>query len=82
VTTLHFRKSSYSGQGQNCVEVAHLPTDFHKSSYSGQDQNCFEAAPLPRAAAMRDSKQPEREHLSFPAGEWAAFLAAARRGEL
>ncbi len=25
MTTLDFRKSSYSGQGQNCVEVAGLP---------------------------------------------------------
>lgn len=55
---------------------------FRKSSYSGQDVNCVEAAPLPRGAAVRDSKQPERGHLSFPADEWAAFLAAARRGEL
>lgn len=24
-TTMHFRKSSYSGSGNNCVEVADLP---------------------------------------------------------
>ncbi|MFE9245044.1 DUF397 domain-containing protein [Nocardiopsis sp. NPDC006938] len=41
-----WRKSSYSGHGQNCVEVAHIPV-FHKSSYSGHDQNCVEVAHVP-----------------------------------
>lgn len=43
---LEFRKSSYSGQSQNCVEVAHIP-DFRKSSYSGVNGNCVEVAHLP-----------------------------------
>ncbi|MBB4933885.1 hypothetical protein F4561_004705 [Lipingzhangella halophila] len=44
---LVFRKSSYSGQEPNCVEVAHLPPQFRKSSYSGASQNCLEVAPVP-----------------------------------
>lgn len=57
------------------------PLRFRKSSYS-QPQNCVEVADLPRGAAVRDSQNPERGHLAFPAAEWSAFLTAARRGEL
>ncbi|GAB3445531.1 DUF397 domain-containing protein [Streptomonospora sediminis] len=44
---LRFRKSSYSGQGVNCVEVAHIPTTFRKSPHSGQAPNCVEVANHP-----------------------------------
>ena len=75
---LVFHKSSYSGQEPNCVEVAHIPANFRKSSYSGHGQNCVEVADLPCGAALRDSKNPERGHLPFPASEWDAFLTLAR----
>ncbi|WP_075925663.1 DUF397 domain-containing protein [Nocardiopsis sp. CNR-923] len=65
-------------QGPDCVEVAHIPTDFRKSSYSGHDQNCVEVADLPCGAAVRDSKNPSRCHLPFPSAEWDAFLNATR----
>ena len=68
---LEFRKSSYSAQDQDCVEVAHIPTNFRKSS-------CVEVADLACGAAVRDSKNPGRGHLPFPAAEWDAFLATAR----
>ena len=76
MTELHFRKSSYSGQDQNCVEVAQVP-DFRKSSYSAQRQECVEVAELPCGAAIRDSKHPTAGHLPFPASEWTGFLTAA-----
>lgn len=79
---LRFRKSSYSGQGVDCVEVAPIPPSFRKSSYSGHDENCVEVADLPAGAALRDSKHPDAGHLAFPAGEWDAFLDAARAAEL
>ncbi|GAA3760908.1 DUF397 domain-containing protein [Salinactinospora qingdaonensis] len=76
---LVFRKSSYSsGNSQNCVEVAHLPTDFRTSSYSGHAQNCVEVADLPCGAAVRDSKHPELGHLAFSAAEWSAFLTTLK----
>jgi len=75
---LIFYKSSYSGQDVNCVEVAHIPTNFRKSSYSGQAPNCVEVADLPCGAAVRDSKHPGAGHLPFPASEWSGFLNAAR----
>ncbi|GAB3700511.1 DUF397 domain-containing protein [Nocardiopsis oceani] len=78
-TDLEFRKSSYSGHGQDCVEVAHIPTDFRKSSYSGAGQNCIEVADLPCGAAVRDSKRPDAGHLPFPASEWTGFLRTALR---
>ncbi|MFL1446717.1 DUF397 domain-containing protein [Nocardiopsis protaetiae] len=74
---LVFQKSSYSGHGQNCVEVAHIPTDFRKSSYSGQGPDCFEVADLPCGAAVRDSKHVEAGHLPFSSPEWTAFLRSA-----
>ncbi|MFE1099697.1 DUF397 domain-containing protein [Nocardiopsis alba] len=77
-SALVFRKSSYSGQGQNCVEVAQIPTTFRKSSYSGRGQDCVEVAGLPSAAAIRDSKHPDAGHLPFPAAEWSVFLRTAR----
>ena len=76
-TALNFRKSSYSGHAQNCVEVAHIPAAFHKSSYSSDRIDCVEVADLPCGAAIRDSKHPDAGHLPFPAAEWAGFLSAA-----
>ncbi len=81
INNLVFRKSSYSGHGQNCVEVAHIPTGFRKSSHSGQGQNCVEVADLPCGAAVRDSKHPTKGHLPFPAAEWDAFLTIARTSQ-
>jgi len=42
--TLPFRKSSYSAQDQNCVEVATLPVKYRKSSHSAHSPNCVEVA--------------------------------------
>lgn len=78
MTDLVFRKSSYSGQDQDCVEVAHIPTGFRKSSHSGQGQNCVEVAGLHCGAAVRDSKNPAKGHLPFSSSEWTAFLTIAR----
>jgi hypothetical protein len=74
---LEFRKSTYSAQDQNCVEVAQIPTTFRKSTHSGRDQNCVEVGSLLCGAALRDSKHPDAGHLPFPKGEWASFLTTA-----
>lgn len=48
MTELSFRKSSYSGASENCVEVAEVPAGFRKSSYSGETGgNCVEVAHIP-----------------------------------
>ncbi|MGW5876364.1 DUF397 domain-containing protein [Nocardiopsis terrae] len=77
IVQLEFRKSSYSAQGQECVEVAHIPASFRKSSYSSDRVNCVEVADLPCGAAVRDSKHPTAGHLPFPSSEWSGFLSAA-----
>lgn len=58
-----------------------IDLQFRKSSYSNP-QNCVEVADLPSGAAVRDSKDPDAGHFAVPASEWAAFLDAARHGEL
>ncbi len=55
---------------------------FRKSSYSSSNIECVEVADLPGGAAVRDSKNPEKGHLEFPASEWAWLLGAVRAGEL
>ncbi|MEV6817131.1 DUF397 domain-containing protein [Nocardiopsis dassonvillei] len=77
MTALRFRKSSYSGAGENCVEVAHIPEGFRKSTHSGTGEDCVEVADLPCGAAVRDSKHPGAGHLPFPAAEWSGFLRTA-----
>ena len=78
VTELSWRKSSYSGVNGECVEVAHIPTDFRKNSYSGVNNDCVEVAELPCGAAIRDSKHPTHGHIPFSSFEWDAFLTTAR----
>ncbi|RCV47492.1 DUF397 domain-containing protein [Marinitenerispora sediminis] len=51
---------------------------FHKSSHSGHSADCVEVATLSRDTLVRDSRHPERGHLTFSVTEWNAFLAAAR----
>ena len=75
--SLDFFKSSYSSDRVNCVEVAHIPTNFRKSSYSGDRAECVEVAELPCGATIRDSKNPTTGHLPFPSTEWTGFLIAA-----
>lgn len=60
---LKWRKSSRSGNGGNCVELAFGPDG--------------------RATGMvRDSKSPERGHLTVTMDAFAAFLVSVKRGEL
>jgi hypothetical protein len=69
-----WRKSSYStGNGSNCVEVAHLPA-WRKSSYSGGNGSaCVEVGDAGRAVAVRDSKDPDGPSLLVSPGAWADF---------
>ncbi|KJS58233.1 DUF397 domain-containing protein [Streptomyces rubellomurinus] len=76
---LTWRKSSYSSNGGQCVEVA-LP--WRKSSYSHQAGQCVEVAiGAPGRVPVRDSKDPEGPVLAFPADAWQSFVAAVRCGE-
>lgn len=60
-----WRKSSYSGSGDDCVEVG-----WRKSSYSASSDNCVEVG---QNVGIRDSKAPAT-HIPMSADAWSAFL--------
>jgi len=53
---------------------------WRKSTHSQQAGACVEFAVLPGAAAVRDSKRPEGDHLMVPPREWRTFLTAVKDG--
>jgi hypothetical protein len=66
-----WRKSSYSGSENACVELA-----WRKSSYSAPENNCVEVS----AVAIRDSKNPAGPRLHI--ADLAGFLTEAKAGRL
>ncbi|MFJ9695564.1 DUF397 domain-containing protein [Kitasatospora sp. NPDC101183] len=83
LTDAQWRKSSYSGNGGNCVEAAVFAgASWVKSTYSQQGGNCVEVAVgSPGLVPVRDSKDPEGPVLVFPAEAWRSFVAATSAGE-
>ena len=68
-TFIHWRTSSRSSGGDNCVEIG-----LAASAATG-------AASTGRHVGIRDSKQRGRGPvLEFSSGEWADFLAATKTG--
>ena len=64
-----WRKSSFSSETADCVEIAY--PDWRKSSFSGTETECVEVA-YPTATptvGIRDSKNPAPA-LMFPAPHW------------
>jgi hypothetical protein len=59
---------------------------WRKSTFSqgnGDGEGCVEVAFLPgESVALRDTKDRARPAHTYPAAEWAHFLAAIRIGEL
>jgi hypothetical protein len=89
-----WRKSSYSGNGNNCVEVA----VWRKSSYSGNGNECVEVASWRKATysgnggncveagvaddgviLVRDTTDRAGGTLTFPAAAWRAFATNLKR---
>ncbi|KUN87604.1 hypothetical protein AQJ66_08105 [Streptomyces bungoensis] len=58
-----------------------LMDNWRKSSYSGPDDgnNCVEIADSPSHIAIRDSKDPARATLTFPAEVFAPFVEALKK---
>jgi hypothetical protein len=70
IAGLEWRKSSFSSDDANCVEVA-----WRKSSFSTSDANCVEVGWLESpVTAVRDSKNTEGPTLAFPVPAWQDFL--------
>lgn len=68
-----WRRSSRSGNGNNCVEVAAV---WRKSSRSGNGNECVEVATgRTGVVGIRDSKDPAGPVLAVSAADWRAFLA-------
>jgi hypothetical protein len=78
-----WRKSSYSSDMPNCVEVAFLDgARWRKSSYSTDMPNCVEVAVAGPMIALRDSKNPTGSVLALPPAAWRVFTTALRADEL
>jgi len=80
LSRVHWRKSSWSGNSEACVEVAAI---WRKSSYSSGNGECVEVASAggpsergDRVIAVRDSKDPGGPKLYFTPGEWRAFTGS------
>ncbi|WP_372497199.1 DUF397 domain-containing protein [Nocardiopsis dassonvillei] len=56
-----------------------LTSGWHKSSYSGAQGECVEVneTAVAEAVLVRDTQNRDLGCLSFPGGEWSAFLGAA-----
>ena len=84
---LTWRKSSFSGNGGDCVEVAWRKSSFsadnggcvevawRKSTFSGGDGGCVEVGWPVTGVAVRDSKNVTGPTIAFPTKDWRAFLA-------
>ncbi|GLZ31129.1 toxin [Lentzea sp. NBRC 105346] len=68
-----WRKSSYSPDSNNCVEVGWL-----KSSYSPDGDNCVEVG---FGVGIRDSKSPAA-HIPLSRSAWTSFLTATKHDAL
>ena len=56
---------------------------WHKSTRSDTNGQCIEVADnLSGIVAVRDSKAPEADVLTFAPSQWASFVEAVKRGEL
>jgi hypothetical protein len=49
-----------------------------RSSQNGSNSDCVEVAFTGLAVAVRDSKNPDVPHLTYPERGWASFLTAVR----
>lgn len=72
---LEWRKSSFSGNGENCVEVA--PSHGWRTS-SDNGGHHVQIAPSDSHIYMRHSKHPDAGTITFDLTAWRQFLTEAR----
>ncbi|MET9478965.1 DUF397 domain-containing protein [Streptomyces sp. NPDC006638] len=68
-----WRKSSFSGDQGNCVEVADGVSGRLAGVADGVSGRVRDA-PVTPVTLVRDSKSPAGPRLAFSAGAWASFL--------
>ncbi|BCK53962.1 MULTISPECIES: DUF397 domain-containing protein [Nocardia] len=78
-TRLEWRTSSYSSNGENCVEVA-PSAGWRTSSHSGAGENCVDVAPRDSRVYLRHSKHPSHGTITFDLHAWTAFIDESRSG--
>ncbi|MCQ8833061.1 DUF397 domain-containing protein [Streptomyces samsunensis] len=71
-----WRKSSYSGDSSNCINVA---TEWRKSTHSGDAGNCVNVAASDRAILLRESDDPHVVLTTTPT-VLRAFIRGAKAG--
>ncbi|MCG0288900.1 DUF397 domain-containing protein [Streptomyces sp. PSAA01] len=71
-----WRKSSYSGDSSNCINVA---ADWRKSTHSADAGNCVNVAASDRAVFLRESDEPDVV-LTVTPPALRAFIRAVRAG--
>lgn len=74
---LEWRTSSFSSNGEACVEVAPT-TGWRTSSYSGAGENCVDVAPSESHVYLRHSKHPTDGTIAFDLRAWSAFVDESR----
>ncbi|WP_253209363.1 DUF397 domain-containing protein [Streptomyces niphimycinicus] len=71
-----WRKSSYSANSSNCINVA---AEWRKSTHSGDAGNCVNVAASDRAVLLRESDDPSVVLTTTPAA-LRAFIRGAKDG--
>ncbi|BBJ42790.1 hypothetical protein SSPO_055080 [Streptomyces antimycoticus] len=95
MSTYRWRKSSYSGDSSNCINVAaewrksshsgdagncvDVAAGWHKSTYSADAGNCVNVATGDRAVFLRESDEPDIVLITTPA-VLRAFIRGAKDG--
>ncbi|MEU5848911.1 DUF397 domain-containing protein [Saccharopolyspora shandongensis] len=78
-----WRKSSYSTNNGDCVEIAFVTAevpDWRKSTYSANNGACVEVALADEVVGARDSKNPGGPELWFRGARWGRFVADVKAG--
>jgi Domain of unknown function (DUF397) len=54
-------------------------TAWRKSTHSGGNGDCVEIAEIDARCAVRDSKNPDGQILTFGRSEWSAFIGRIKK---